>query len=110
MPLFLRPTWPDSNRDTDFVVMYREPPSDLPSREIHVGRIHWCYAGVPKETPWQWHVGFFQRTGRIGPHEGVVASFDIAKAEWKRCWDSGDPPINWPPSLARGARAVVVRN
>ena len=99
MPLFIRPTWPDRNRDTDFEMIYREDFAN--PRTLSVGRIHWCYAGVPKTTPWSWHVEFHQTFGRVEPHDGLAADFESAKAAWKRCWDSACPPINWPPALRR---------
>ena len=43
---------------------------------------------------------FQQCDGRAAPHDGYAASEEEAKAAWKRCWDSGNLPINWPPSLA----------
>ena len=92
MPLFLR------RRDSDmpdYWVMYRADDG----RELCVGRIF--KPDAVKGLPWMWTVDFHQRQGRAEPHQGHVLTEDEAKAAWKRCWESADVPIRWPPSLAK---------
>jgi hypothetical protein len=72
-------------------------------RRLTVGRIFLASAGVPKETPWCWSVEFHQRNGRAAPHDGHAPDLEAAKAAWKRCWESAEVPIDWPPSLERAA-------
>jgi len=79
----------------DFTVFYTAPDD----RKISVGRIFHASAGTAKETPWFWSVEFHQRDSRIPPYQAYVANFETAKAEWKRCWQSADAPIAWPPAL-----------
>ena len=92
MPLFLRRS--DSDMP-DYSVMYRADDG----RELHVGRIF--KPDAIKGLPWMWTVEFHQRKGRAEPHQGHVLTEDEAKAAWKRCWESADVPIRWPPSLAK---------
>jgi hypothetical protein len=68
-------------------------------REFIVGRIFKANADVPRETRWVWSVEFHQRAGRTEPHQGHCATEDEAKAAWKRCWQSADVPVKWPPPL-----------
>jgi len=68
-------------------------------RKLEVGRIFKAPDGTAKETPWFWSVVFQQRDGRAAPHQGYVDDFETAEAEWKRCWESADAPIEWPPAL-----------
>ena len=102
MPLFLRRS--DSDMP-DYSVMYRADDG----RELHVGRIF--KPDAIKGLPWMWTVEFHQRKGRAEPHQEHVA-------RGKRCWESADVPIRWPPSLAKPSdqsstivyhRAVVLR-
>ena len=92
MPLFIRP---NEFTQPDYTVIYRADDD----RQINVGRIFRAGAGVPKETPWVWSVEFHQRTGRAEPHQGNAATEAEAKAAWRRCWNSADVPIRWPPAL-----------
>jgi hypothetical protein len=92
MRLFIRP---NEFTQPDYTVTYR----DDDGRALTVGRIFHANAGVPKETPWVWTVEFHQRKGRSEPHQGNAASFEDATTAWKRCWNSADMPINWPPAL-----------
>ena len=94
MPLFIRP---NDFTQPDHSVVWREDDG----RELHVGRIFHANAGVPKETTWVWTVEYHQRKGRAGPHQGYCATEDEAKDAWKRCWESADMPIRWPPSLRK---------
>jgi hypothetical protein len=70
-------------------------------RELNVGRIFYPRAGTPKDPPWFWGVYFFQRRGRTPPHQDYAGTEDEAKSAWKRCWESADVPIRWPPVLQR---------
>ncbi len=65
--------------------------------ELYVGRIFKLDA--IEGLPWMWTVDFHQRKGRAEPHEGHVQTEDEAKAAWKRCWESADVPIRWPPTF-----------
>ena len=93
MPLFIRPNQFDEPTLPDYSVIYRD---DNYGAQLYVGRIFLARAGVPKETPWTWSVEFHQRAGRAAPHDGYEATEEAAKAAWKRCWESGNPPIYWP--------------
>jgi hypothetical protein len=92
VPLFLLPS-DDARVGPDYTVRWREPDG----RELSVGRIFRASAGVPEATPWFWSVDFDQRPGRAEPHEGHAATEEDARASWKRCWESADVPIRWPP-------------
>ena len=81
----------------DYSVRYRADDG----RELYVGRIFKSH-GI-KDLPWMWTVEFHQRKGRAEPHQGHVLTEEEAKAAWKRCWESADVPIRWPPSLARSS-------
>ena len=92
---FLRPNDFHTDDRPDYSAVFRADDG----REVEVGRVFLARAGIPKDTPWVWTVEFHQRKGRAAPHDGYAADFEAAKAAWKRCWESGNPPINWPPSL-----------
>ena len=81
----------------DYSVMFKAPEG----RELHVGRIFYgptARAGTDGE-PWFWSVEFHQRRGRTEPHQGICEGEALAKEQWRKCWDSADVPINWPPAL-----------
>jgi hypothetical protein len=86
---------PNEFTQPDYSVFYTAPDG----RKLEVGRIFRASAGASHETPWFWSVVFQQRDGRAAPHQGYVADFQTAKASWKRCWESADVPIEWPPAL-----------
>ena len=92
MALFLRPK---ETKKPDYSVVYRAGDG----RELYVGRIFES-CGM-KGLPWMWTVEFHQRKGRPEPHQGHVLTEEEAKAAWKRCWDSADVPVRWPPSLVK---------
>jgi hypothetical protein len=92
-PLFIRPNQFNDPIFPDYSIIYRD---ENLGAECYVGRIFLAGAGVPKDTPWTWSVEFHQRAGRVEPHDGNEATEEKAKAAWKRCWESGRPPINWP--------------
>ena len=67
------------------------------------GRIYRDTKGtVGGASPWFWTVEHHQRAGRAAPQQGRCDSLDEAKAAWRRCWDSADTPIHWPPSKRLG--------
>jgi len=66
------------------------------------GRIFRNHGLAGGERPWFWGVQFFQRRGRTEPHQEQVDTLEEAKAAWRKCWDSADTPIHWPPSLQLG--------
>jgi hypothetical protein len=84
---------PNKFTQPDFTVFYTAPDG----RKLNVGRIFRA-AAAPKETPWFWSVESHQRYYRVPPHQGHCEDFESAKAAWKRCWESGDVPIQWPPA------------
>jgi hypothetical protein len=81
----------------DYSVIYKDPDG----RELHVGRIFKNHGLVGGVRPWFWSVEFHQRNGRTPPHDGQVETLEEAKAAWRKCWDSADTPIHWPPALRR---------
>lgn len=86
---------PNEFTQPDYSEFYTAPDG----RKVEVGRIFKASAGASQETPWFWSVAFQQRDGRSAPYQGYVTDFETAKAEWKRCWESADVPIEWPPAL-----------
>ena len=84
-----------SQQDSD--VVYKDPDG----RELGVGRI-FLDAMASGVTPWFWSVEFHQRRGRTEPHQGQADDLEAAKAAWRRCWDSANTSIHWPPSMRRG--------
>jgi hypothetical protein len=80
---------PNQFTQPDYSVFYTAPEG----RKREVGRIFCASAGTAKETPWFWSVEFHQRDHRARPHQGYVADFETAKAEWNRCWESAGVPI-----------------
>jgi hypothetical protein len=93
--LFIRPNEFNEPARPDYSVIYRE----TDGRELTVGRIFLGRAGFPAGKPWNWAVQFHQCDGRDEPHDGYAATEQEAKFAWKRCWESADVPINWPPAL-----------
>src|SRR4051812_46018117 len=93
MPIFLRHTGLGSTED--YSVIYRQ--NGAP--EIEVGRIFLANKGSYNSSPWFWSVDFHKRKGRTPPHQGRAKDFQIAKAAWRRCWDSAKPSINPPPGV-----------
>ena len=89
MSLFIEPS---EFSQPDFAVTWRE----ADGRAVRIGRISRANAGAP---PWVWTIDLFQRAGRAEPHQGHAATEDEARAKWKRCWETGDVPVRWPPSL-----------
>jgi hypothetical protein len=85
------------SRDEDYTLIWKE----ADGRELSVGRIFHAIAGVDPETPWFWGVEFHQAQGRSKPWYGYAADFEVAKEAWKRCWESAEVPIDWPPALKR---------
>jgi hypothetical protein len=80
-----------------YTVIYREEDG----RSLVVGCISSTrpYGPESEERPWAWSVEFHQWKGRQDPYSGREVTFEDATAAWKRCWDSADVPIDWPPSL-----------
>ena len=39
----------------------------------------------------------------LEPHQGHAETLNEATAAWRKCWDSADVPIHWPPSMQRTA-------
>jgi hypothetical protein len=96
---------PNGFSQPDYDVVYKDPDG----RELTVGRIFRNHALVGGERSWFWGVDFFQRKGRAEPQQGQVDRLEEAKAAWRKCWDSADTPIRWPPfdaapDLPRGAK------
>ena len=85
---------PNKFTQPDFTVFYTAPDG----RKLPVGRIFKATA-APQETPWFWSVEFHQRANRVAPHQGQCEDLETAKAALKRCWESADVPIKWPPAL-----------
>ena len=85
---------PNKFTQPDFTVFYTAPDG----RKLPVGRIFKATA-APQETPWFWSVEFHQRDYRVAPHQGQCEDLEAAKVAWKRCWESADVPIQWPPAL-----------
>ena len=82
----------------DYSVIYKDPDG----REFGVGRIYRDTTGtVGGATLWFWTVEYHQRQGRAAPGQGQCDKLDEAKAAWRKCWDSADAPIHWPPSMRR---------
>jgi hypothetical protein len=94
---------PNDFGQPDYDVIYKDPDG----RELTVGRIFRNHALVGGERPWFWGVEFFQRKGRAEPQQGQVDGLEEAKAAWRKCWDSADTPICWPPSMQRDASAFL---
>ena len=95
---------PNEFTQPDYSVIYK----DQDGRERIVGRIYHSTSGtVGGAAPWFWTVQFHQRAGRAAPHQGRCDTLDEAKAAWRKCWDSADVPINWPPSMQRSGADVV---
>ena len=90
--IFLRPNGLGS--PDDYSEWYRHGDG----RELSVGRIFLNNALVGGQTPWFWSVEFHQRRWRAEPHQGQADDLESAKAAWRKCWDSADTPIHWPPS------------
>lgn len=89
--IVMRPT--GLGLQNDFSVVWKEP-----GRERHVGRILYTENATAKGVGvWFWTVEFHQRGGREEPHQGNADSKEAAKAAWRRCWDSADVPVKWPP-------------
>src|SRR5690348_8861537 len=99
MPLIYCPTAPDHPDRQDFRVFYRENVGNRAPREIEIGRIYRYDLGGTK--PWIWNVMWFFQHGRKRPYQGTATHFDKAKTALERCWRSGSPPIDWPPSVRR---------
>ena len=68
-------------------------------RELTVGRIFKNHGFTGGAQSWFWSVEFHQTQGRVTPHNGQVETLEEAKAAWRKCWDSADMPINWPPTM-----------
>jgi hypothetical protein len=81
---------------SDYSVIYREDGG----RELHVGRIFKGHGFVGGGGCWFWAVEFHQAKGRVVPFFGQVDTLEAAKAACRKCWDSADVPIRWPPSMA----------
>ena len=95
---------PNEFTQPDYSIVYKDPDG----RALEIGRIYRDTTGtVNRATPWFWMVEHHQRRGRAGPHQGRCDSLDEAKAAWRKCWDSADVPINWPPSMQRSGADVV---
>lgn len=77
-------------------LIYKDPDG----RELTVGHV---FRLTGDERPWFWGVTFFQRQGRAEPHQGHAETLNEATAAWRKCWDSADVPIHWPPSMQRTA-------
>ena len=88
---------PNELTQPDYSVIYKDPDG----RERSVGRIFLDNAMVSGQTPWFWSVEFHQRRGRTEPHQGQADDLEAAKAAWRKCWDSAETPIHWPPALQR---------
>ena len=83
-------------------MIYKDPDG----RELTVGRIFRNHGLAGGERPW---FDFFQRQGRAEPRQGQVDTLEEAKAAWRKCWDSADVPINWPPSMQRLSTHLSLR-
>jgi hypothetical protein len=90
MPLTIAP---NEFTQPDYTIWY----TDKDDRRLPVGRIFRARAGAPEEALWFWSVEIGQRAGRTPPHQGYAADEETASRAWKRCWQSADVPINWPP-------------
>src|SRR5688500_2072161 len=68
-------------------------------RERDIGRMYRDTTGtVGGASPW-WSIT--NVGGRAEPHQGRCDTLEEAKAAWRRCWDSAETPIHWPPSMQR---------
>ena len=92
MVIFLRP---NEFSQPNYSVIYRHDGG----RELTVGRIFKNHGFTGGAQSWFWSVEFHQTQGRATPHNGQVETLEEAKAAWRKCWDSADVPINWPPSM-----------
>jgi len=92
MAIFL---WPNEFSQPDYSVIYRHDGG----RELHVGRIFKGHGFVGGGGSWFWGVEFHQAQGRALPFYGQVDTLEDAKAAWRKCWDSADVPIKWPPNV-----------
>ena len=92
MPIFLRA---NEFSQPDYSVIYRHDGG----RELHVGRIFKDHGFVDGGGAWFWSVEFHQAQGRASPWYGRAETLEEAKAAWRKCWDSADVPIRWPPAL-----------
>ena len=88
---------PNEFSQPDYSVIYKSPDG----RQRVVGRIFRNHGLVGGGRPWFWGVDFFQTRGRTEPHYGQVDTLEEAKAAWRKCWDSADTSIHWPPSMQR---------
>ena len=89
---------PNEFSQPDYSVIYKDPDE----RELTVRRIfHTTIAG---NTPvWFGRWSFTSARAEPHPHQGPASTLNEAKAAWRKCWDSADVPIHWPPSLRRTA-------
>ena len=95
---------PNGFSQPDYDVIHKDPDG----RERSVGRIfHGTSGTVGGATPWFWTVEHHQRRRRAAPHQGRCDTLDEAKAAWRRCWDSADVPIHWPPVDAPGRKMRI---
>jgi hypothetical protein len=78
-------------KQPDFTIWY----TANDERRLAVGRIFRA-SGEP-DVLWFWSVEIDQRAGRTPPHEGYEVDELAAMRAWKRCWQSADVPVNWPP-------------
>ena len=98
--IVLRPT--NEFTQPDYSIVYKDPDG----RALGVSRIYRDTSGtVGGATPWFWTMEHHQRQGRAEPHQGRCDSLDEAKAAWRRCRDSADMPLHWPPSTRRAIRS-----
>ena len=89
----------------DFSVIYRHGDG----RELYVGRIFRTNtARSDGRELWLWTVEFHHRQGRTPPHDGQEENIERAEIAWRRCWDSADMPIHWPPSMRRPVDADLM--
>ena len=92
---------PNDFSQPDYSVVYKDPDG----RELIVGRIFKNHGLAGGTRPWFWGVEFHQAQGRAKPWDGQVETLEEAEAAWRKCWDSADLPIRWPPALRRPSTA-----
>jgi hypothetical protein len=90
---------PNNFMQPDYDLIYYEDDG----RKLVVGRIFLARETGPASTerPWSWLINLHQQPGRTPPCSGLAVTFEEARAACKRCWESSNVPLDWPPSLRR---------